>query len=86
VGTFGFIIIYTFGGLKASYGVWLVGIGFILASVADSVIGRFWIYGNGGEGYYPEVRHVNWIMYIGSQCLVIYLPYIFILNNRSLKS
>ena len=78
VGLFGFVLIHSFGGVRASYGTWLVGLGFLLAAVADAVIGNFWMYGNGGEGYYPEVRDVNWILYIGSQCLVIYLPYILV--------
>ena len=84
VGIFGVVIIHSFGGMRASLGPWLVGLGFMLACVADAVIGNFWIYGNGGEGYYPDVRFVNWILYIGSQCLVIYLPYILV-SGRSLE-
>lgn len=86
VGIFGFVIIYSFGGLNASPRAWLVGLGFMLAGVADAVIGNFWIYGNEGKGFYPTVRHVNWILYIGSQCLVIYLPFILVLHNKHLTS
>ena len=78
IGTFSFVMIHALGGLRSSFGSWLVGLGFILACVADAVIGNFWIYGNGGEGYYPAVRYINWILYIGSQCLVIQLPYVLV--------
>jgi len=53
--------------------VWLVATGLVLATVADGVIGQFWIYGNDGEGYFPAAKYVNWSLYIGSQCLVIHL-------------
>lgn len=81
VALFGFVIVHAMGGIRASAGVWAVGLGFLLAGVADAVIGAFWIYGNGGEGYSPTVRHVNWILYVGSQCLVIHLPYVFVSRN-----
>jgi len=77
VALFGCVVVHSMGGMQASLGVWLVGLGFVLAGVADAVIGAFWIYGNGGEGFYPTVRQVNWILYVGSQCLVIYLPYAY---------
>ncbi len=83
VGIFGFVIIHSFGGKNASTGPWLVGLGFMLAGVADAVIGNFWIYGNGGAGFYPTVRHVNWILYIASQSLVIYLPFILVLDKNT---
>lgn len=74
VGLTGGMFIWAFGGLKASAGVWWVGVGVVLANLADAVIGQFWIYGNGGEGFFPIAREVNWIMYVGSQALVIHLP------------
>lgn len=50
------------------------GVGLVLASVADVVIGSFWIYGNEGQGFFPLVSDLNWMIYIGSQCLVLHLP------------
>lgn len=82
VAALGLVIVYSFGGLSAPLGVKLVGLGFVLVCVADAVIGNFWIYGNNGEGFFPAVRYVNWILYIGSQCLVIFLPYVFVLYNK----
>ena len=85
VGFLGFVIIRSFGGRKGSNKAWLVGLGFILACVADAVIGNFWIYGNGGEGFYPAVRDVNWILYIGSQCLVIFLPTVLVSHHQRIE-
>jgi len=85
VGFLGFVIIHSFGGIRNSHKAWLVGLGFILACVADAVIGTFWIYGNGGEGDYPAVRDVNWILYIGSQGLVIFLPSVLVSHHQRIK-
>jgi len=73
VGASGLTFIFSFGNARFRPAVLLVGGGVVLVALADSVIGQFWIYGNGGEGYFPEVRYVNWVLYIGSQCLVIHL-------------
>jgi hypothetical protein len=54
--------------------IWLAALGVILAMVADAVIGQFWIFGDDGQGYFPIVSHVNWIIYIGSQLLIQQLP------------
>ena len=48
-----------------------VAIGAALATVADARIGNFWIY---GEGYYPQIRAINWIIYFLSQALIHRLP------------
>ncbi len=48
-----------------------VAIGAVMATVADALIGNFWIY---REGYYPNISHVNWILYFASQALVQQLP------------
>ncbi len=66
-----FVLSFRKAGLKPA--VLLVGGGIVIAAVADSVIGQFWIYGNGGEGYFPAARYINWSLYVGSQCLVIHL-------------
>lgn len=73
LGASGLLLLFTYGGLRAPRGVWLVTVGVVLAAIADGVIGQFWIYGNGGEGYFPTVRYVNWMIYAVSQCLVIHL-------------
>ncbi len=48
-----------------------VAIGAVMATIADALIGNFWIY---REGYYPAISHVNWILYFSSQALVQQLP------------
>ncbi|TLX46765.1 hypothetical protein C1E24_12220 [Pseudoalteromonas phenolica] len=82
VGFTGFAFIVSCGGFKASKGELLVGMGFILAAVADAIIGNFWIYGHQGEGFYPQVRYINWIVYITSQCMVIHLPHLLVINSK----
>jgi len=48
-----------------------VALGAVLAPVADSLIGNFWIY---REGYFPGISYVNWIVYFTSQALIQQLP------------
>lgn len=48
-----------------------VAIGAVMATIADALIGNFWIY---REGFYPAISHVNWILYFASQALVQQLP------------
>lgn len=74
VGMSGALLLLSFGLTKAPPMVWLVALGLVLAAVADAVIGTFWLYGKQGEGFYPAVRDINWVIYIGSQSLVIHLP------------
>lgn len=73
VGVSGFILFTAFRNSVIKLGVCLVSIGLVLAAVADGVIGQFWIYGNAGEGFFPEAKYVNWSLYIGSQCLLIHI-------------
>lgn len=54
--------------------IWLAALGLVLAMVADAIIGQFWIFGNHGQGYFPMVSHINWIIYLGSQVLIQQLP------------
>lgn len=49
---------------------WMV-IGAFLAVAADAIIGNFWLY---REGFYPQVAHINWIVYFTSQALIQKLP------------
>ena len=43
VGTSGVLLIYFFGVRNAPAGIWAVGVGLLLAALADAVIGSFWI-------------------------------------------
>ncbi|CCQ10468.1 hypothetical protein PALB_13350 [Pseudoalteromonas luteoviolacea B = ATCC 29581] len=54
-----------------------IAIGLILATVADALIGQFWLFGNDGQGYYPLIREVNWLVYFSSQALLVQLPRCF---------
>lgn len=73
VGLMSLVLLNTYRRLNAPLGVWLVSLGLVLAAIADALIGLYWIYGNSGEGYFPQIRYINWIIYISSQCLVIHL-------------
>ncbi|HBY85704.1 MAG TPA: hypothetical protein DEO86_07510 [Colwellia sp.] len=73
VGASGLVLLAAFHNSVFKRGVWLVSIGLVLAAAADGVIGQFWIYGNGGEGFFPAAKYVNWSLYIGSQCLLIHI-------------
>lgn len=48
-----------------------VALGAVLATVADAIIGNFWLY---RDGYYPAVSYVNWMIYFTSQALIQQLP------------
>ncbi len=48
-----------------------VAIGYLLALLADALIAQFWLF---GEGHYPAIRHINWIIYFASQALIQQLP------------
>jgi len=48
-----------------------VALGAILAPAADALIGSFWIY---GDGYFPRIGYLNWIVYFSSQALIQQLP------------
>lgn len=82
VGASGLAFILSFGSARFKPAVLLVGGGIVLAALADSVIGQFWIYGNEGEGYFPAARYINWSLYIGSQCLVIHLARVSLWHRR----
>lgn len=73
VGLMGLVLVVTYGGFYAPKPIIWVSLGLLLAALADAIIGAFWIYGNQGQGFYPQVRYINWFVYISSQCLVIHL-------------
>ncbi len=67
---------------QASLKIWLVAFGLVLAMIADAIIGQFWIFGNQGQGYFPMVSHINWIIYVASQLLVQQLPLALLQNKH----
>lgn len=83
VGASGLALLVSFGQARWTPSVVLLSVGVLLAALADSVIGQFWIYGNQGEGFYPAARYINWSLYIGSQCLVIHLARVAVWHGRS---
>lgn len=83
VGASGVALLMSLRRSRAGAAVWVVAVGLGLATVADGVIGQFWIYGNGGEGYFPAVRYVNWSLYIASQCLLIHLPRLAVWQGKA---
>lgn len=73
VALMGLMLVIAYGGFHAPKPIIWVSLGLLLAALADAIIGAFWIYGNQGQGFYPQVRYINWFIYISSQCLVIHL-------------
>lgn len=73
VALMGLMLVIAYGGFHAPKPIMWVSLGLLLAALADAIIGAFWIYGNQGQGFYPQVRYINWFIYISSQCLVIHL-------------
>jgi hypothetical protein len=73
VALMGLMLVIAYGGFYAPKPIMWVSLGLFLAALADAIIGAFWIYGNQGQGFYPQVRYINWFIYISSQCLVIHL-------------
>ncbi|KAF7781355.1 hypothetical protein PRUB_b0545 [Pseudoalteromonas rubra] len=61
----------------------ILALGMILATVADALIGQFWLFGNEGQGYYPQIRAINWAIYITSQAIVIHLPLVAITQAQT---
>lgn len=50
----------------------VVVIGIWLASVADLLIGNFWIY----QDRFPVIEHVNWIIYFTSLAMIQQMPFL----------
>ncbi len=82
VGASGIILLTAYHNSAIKRVAWLVAIGLVLAAVADGVIGQFWIYGNGGEGFFPVAKYVNWSLYIGSQCLLIHIARLAVWHTK----
>ncbi|MBQ4845470.1 hypothetical protein [Pseudoalteromonas sp. MMG005] len=76
------MMIYSVGVKNMSTGLWCVVCGLLLAALADAIIGQYWIYGAQGEGFFPQVRYINWAVYITSQCFVILLPYYVVQHTK----
>lgn len=73
VGLIGLMLIVAYDRLNAAKPILWVSLRLFVAALADAIIGAFWIYGDQGQGVYPQVRFINWFVYISSQCLVIHL-------------
>ncbi|MEE4252381.1 MAG: hypothetical protein V2I38_17465 [Alcanivoracaceae bacterium] len=54
---------------------WPVALGAVLATVADALIGHFWLF---GSGWYPAIAFINFIVYFLSQALIQQLPLIML--------
>lgn len=50
---------------------WPVATGAFLATAADALIAQFWLF---GEGHYPGIAHLNFVVYFVSQALLQQLP------------
>lgn len=50
---------------------WPVAAGAVLATVADALIGQFWLF---GQGWYPGIAYLNMAVYFLSQALLQPLP------------
>ena len=84
VGLMGLVLVVAYGGINAPKSIVWVSLGLFLAALADAIIGAFWIYGNQGQGFYPQVRYINWFVYISSQSLVIHLAKVVaVVPNRN---
>lgn len=59
--------------IAMAYGcsAWPVALGAALATVADALIGQFWLY---GDGWYPGIAYLNFGVYFLSQALMQQLP------------
>lgn len=74
VGVSSLWLLKAYGAISGPAAIRWVALGLALAAIADSLIGSLWIYGNDGEGYFPVISHINWIVYFASQALVQQLP------------
>lgn len=52
----------------------LLATGLLLATLADAVIGQFWLFTDDVEQFYPAVREWNWLLYCTSQVILTFLP------------
>lgn len=52
----------------------VIAAGLVLATLADAIIGQFWLFADESRGYYPAVREWNWLIYCTSQACLSVLP------------
>lgn len=60
-------------------GLW-VATGAMLATVADALIGHFWLF---GSGHYPAIAYLNFAVYFLSQALIQRLPLLLAETRRA---
>jgi len=82
VGASGLMLLIALRKSTAKIALCCVACGLILATIADGIIGQFWIYGNNGEGYYPIAKYINWSLYIASQSMLIHLARIAVWHKN----
>jgi len=51
-----------------------VALGAVLATIADAIIGQFWLYCPKESQWYPGVAYLNFVIYFFSQALIQQLP------------
>ncbi|CAH9062071.1 hypothetical protein PSECIP111854_02939 [Pseudoalteromonas sp. CIP111854] len=79
----GVLLLLAYGFNKAPICIWVISLGLVLASIADAIIGQFWLFGNNGKGIFPLAREINWIVYIASQSIIVHIPRILPVDERS---
>lgn len=58
---------------------WPVALGAVLATVADALIGQFWLF---GTGWFPAIAFINLMVYFLSQALIQQLPLVTLAHPR----
>ncbi|NOU49259.1 hypothetical protein HG263_01660 [Pseudoalteromonas sp. JBTF-M23] len=80
------LILFALDKWYSSPDIFVIALGLILAPVADAIIGMLWLFGNDGVGYFPLARELNWIVYIASQCIVIHIPRVLMIERIKTNS
>lgn len=58
---------------------WPVALGAVLATVADALIGQFWLF---GTGWFPAIAFINLMVYFLSQALIQQLPLVVLAQQE----
>lgn len=65
--------------LSLGHCAWHVASGAILATIADALIAQFWLF---GHGHYPDIAHLNFVVYFASQALIQQLPLVLMRSEQ----
>jgi hypothetical protein len=63
----------------------LLATGLLLATLADAVIGQFWLFTDDVAQFYPAVREWNWLLYCTSQAILTCLPVLICVQCHGVK-